>query len=331
MEKIKVSILIPVYNTSEYIEKCTHSILGQTYKNIEYIFVNDCSSDDSVDKLKEVLNQYPFRKKQIKIISHKVNMGLACSRNTAILAATGDYVLHVDSDDYIPLDAVDKLVNAASSTQADIVYGNCVGKYGLKNVNFPQNDSSDVQSYLANVLTRRCMVNIWGKLIRKNLYTEEMLLNKDDSFGEDYLTLPKLIAKSNIIHHLKETIYYYTLNRVGSYSEILNRDKIIKIKKCEDSLKKWFLSQPYYLNYNLNTILELGSYYNKVGIIEHIDISDFVFVKQLYPKSSSFQLLTKIPLKHFVVLILFDAHCWIVLKTLLQVKRAYNSFLNKNY
>ena len=123
MEKIKVSLLVPIYNTSEYIEKCARSLFGQTYINIEYLFVNDCSTDDSLVKLETVLSQFPDRKKQVRIISHKENQGLAISRNTAVQAATGEYLFHVDSDDYIPLNAVALMVNDAVASDADIEIG----------------------------------------------------------------------------------------------------------------------------------------------------------------------------------------------------------------
>ena len=321
MEKIKVSLLVPIYNTSEYIEKCARSLFGQTYINIEYLFVNDCATDDSLAKLEAVLRQYPDRKNQVKVISHKENQGLAISRNTAVQAATGEYLFHVDSDDYIPLNAVALMVNDAVASDADIVYGICKGVREQKIYNFPQKQTDNVSDYLQNVLTRRCMVNIWGKLIRRSLYSSELLLKKEDSFGEDYLTLPKLIVKSNKIHFLQDTIYFYRLNRVGSYSECFNQEKIIRIKKCEKELKDWFQTQGYY-NKKVELGFLLGAYYNKAGIIENANMSEYAFIKNIYPQRILLKFLPLITLKHFVVLVLFDLHLWILLKMLLKLKKA---------
>ena len=96
-----VSILVPIYGVEKYIRRCAISLFEQTYLNIEYIFVNDCTNDDSIIILENVINQYPNRQSQIKIIQHETNKGLGEARNTAVAAANGDYLFHVDSDDYI--------------------------------------------------------------------------------------------------------------------------------------------------------------------------------------------------------------------------------------
>lgn len=97
----KVSILVPIYGTELYIEKCARTLFEQTYDNIEFIFVNDCTRDNSVNVLKRVLEEYPLRKSQTRIIEHKENKGLAGSRLTGLQNATGEYVWCVDSDDYV--------------------------------------------------------------------------------------------------------------------------------------------------------------------------------------------------------------------------------------
>lgn len=81
---MKVSIGIPVYGVEKYIERCAKSLLEQTYQDIEYIFVDDCSPDNSIDILNKVLSQYPTRKEQVKVIRHDKNLGSACTRNTAV-------------------------------------------------------------------------------------------------------------------------------------------------------------------------------------------------------------------------------------------------------
>lgn len=98
---LKVSILVPIYGVEQYIERCAKSLFEQTYSEIEYVFVNDCTKDDSIGVLNRVLEKFPQRKLQVRIINHEKNKGLGAARRTAILNANGDYILHVDSDDYI--------------------------------------------------------------------------------------------------------------------------------------------------------------------------------------------------------------------------------------
>jgi glycosyltransferase involved in cell wall biosynthesis len=119
-----VSILIPVYGVEKYIEKCAHSVFSQTFERIEYVFVDDCTKDGSVDKLQQVLELYPARKSSTRIIKHEKNRGVAAARQTAIDAATGDYLLFVDSDDYIEKNMVELLYKKAFEKNADIFFVN---------------------------------------------------------------------------------------------------------------------------------------------------------------------------------------------------------------
>ena len=95
MNKYKFSIIVPVYNVENYVDKCIKSILNQTYKNYEVIIINDGSTDNSLN----IINKYKNNKK-IKIITQK-NKGLSNARNNGMKMATGDYLLFIDSDDYI--------------------------------------------------------------------------------------------------------------------------------------------------------------------------------------------------------------------------------------
>ena len=128
-----VSILVPIYGVEKYIRRCAISLFEQTYFNIEYIFVNDCTNDDSIIILENVINQYPNRQSQIKIIQHETNKGLGEARNTAVAAANGDYLFHVDSDDYIDPYCIEKCVKKQLDTNADVVSVNIMKLYSRKN------------------------------------------------------------------------------------------------------------------------------------------------------------------------------------------------------
>ena len=118
-----VSILVPVYGVEKYIERCARSLFEQTYNNLEYIFVDDCTPDNSIAILKRVMEEYPMRKGQVRILRHERNRGIAAARNTALDAAQGSFLSHVDSDDYLARDAIRLLVNKQVETGADIVTG----------------------------------------------------------------------------------------------------------------------------------------------------------------------------------------------------------------
>lgn len=97
----KVSVIVPIYNVSRFIKRCVESLFNQTLDDVEFIFVNDCTPDDSIDILKKVIADYPDR--NTMIINHEVNKGLPAARNTGLKAASGDYIFHCDSDDLLSL------------------------------------------------------------------------------------------------------------------------------------------------------------------------------------------------------------------------------------
>ena len=105
MSDIKISVCIPVYGVEKYIERCIRSLWEQTMQDgIEFIFVNDCTKDKSIEIIEQVLEEYPHRKKQTTIIHHPKNSGLVAARNTALAHAKGQYIIHCDSDDWCDLD-----------------------------------------------------------------------------------------------------------------------------------------------------------------------------------------------------------------------------------
>ena len=118
---VKVSVCIPVYGVEKYIEQCVRSLFGQTLKEIEYIFVDDCTLDRSIDILSKVLEEFPERKEQVKIIRHEKNSGLVAARNTALKYVIGEYVTHCDSDDWLKNDLLEKAYNEITEANADVV------------------------------------------------------------------------------------------------------------------------------------------------------------------------------------------------------------------
>lgn len=109
----EISVVVPIYNVAQYIERCAHSLFAQTYKDIEYIFVDDCSPDNSIELLKKVLLFYPQRKKYVHIYAHEKNQGLVAARQTGISHVKGKYIICFDSDDWVNTDIVQLLYDEA--------------------------------------------------------------------------------------------------------------------------------------------------------------------------------------------------------------------------
>jgi len=165
-----VSILVPIYNVSNFIERCAHSLFRQTFENIEYVFVNDCTQDDSIEKLQKVIEQYPHRKEWVKIIHHEKNRGLAAARNTAIDNSTGKYIQHIDSDDWIEPDMIEQMYNKAETEQADIVV--CDFIIEKKNTKEYCRDfvPSKQEDYFFTAISCKGYGYLWNKFVSRRLY-----------------------------------------------------------------------------------------------------------------------------------------------------------------
>lgn len=225
MKSAIVSIVVPIYNVSNYIERCVRSLLEQTYPHIEYIFVDDATPDDSIKKLEHVLEDYPQRRAHIKILHNLQNQGLAMSRFIGMDASTGEYVLHCDSDDWVEHDMVQTMLQAALTHKADIVCCEAVketpsGKHYYK---YAYDEETKENGLLALNLME-LHVAIWNKLIRRGLFGEHNIRNYDGiNMGEDSSLTVRLryFSKKTIIVH--QPFYHY--NRLNQKSMVAQIDE----------------------------------------------------------------------------------------------------------
>ncbi len=222
---IKVSVAVPIYGVEKYIERCAESLFGQTYENLEFIFVNDHTQDLSMSILENVIKKYPQRQKQIIIVNHETNQGLAVARNTAIKHVTGQFVLWVDSDDFVDINLVTYLVEEQMKSDADIVLSDVYKFDGKKNVLVCQKSNFSPREYLHAVLREDVEHWIWGKLIRIDLYLKNNISVKPGAnMGEDFQVLPQLVYHANKITYVNKPLYYYNVSNLKSYGHLVRED-----------------------------------------------------------------------------------------------------------
>ncbi len=234
-----VSILVPIFGVEKYIERCAVSLFEQTYENVEYIFVNDCTKDNSIKILHEVIKCYP-QLSNILIINHEYNRGLAAARNTAVAAAHGLFLMHVDSDDWLEKNAVEKCVVLQQENDADIVSFGCWREYGDKTiVQCPPKYSSSKDMCLSLVKKKRgkqvVNVGIWGRLIRRSLYVDNNIkVEEGVNMAEDYQVITKLAYYANKISVLDEPLLHYNLQNSNSY---VNSISLVSARQSERSIQ----------------------------------------------------------------------------------------------
>ena len=217
-EKMKVSILVPIFNVENFISRCLESLFSQIYSNIEYVFVNDCTPDNSMTILMDMLQKYPSRAAMVKIINNPENQGIAIVRNTLLENATGEYILFVDSDDWIEKDMVEKLVERATSTDADIVGCDYYEDYPDNMVIRKQHYPSDHIEAMKAMTLLRIKGVLWKLLIRRDIIIKnELSFIPDIHFGEDYIFCCKLFYFAKSISAVDKALYHYVQYNPNNY------------------------------------------------------------------------------------------------------------------
>lgn len=211
----KVTIIVPIYNVEQYLERCIESILHQTYKNIEIICVNDCSPDNS----QKILERYE-KEGRIKVLVNEKNLGLGKSRERAMKYAAGSYIMFIDSDDYIADNYVEKYMDSARQADYDIVVGGYV---------------RDVEGNLKKHLVKQSDWSILSYTIAcAKLYKTSFLKNNNIGFidircGEDiYFSMELFLHKPNYYVMEEYAGYYYYYNN-NSITGSMNADKKLEV------------------------------------------------------------------------------------------------------
>ena len=236
-----VSICVSVYGVEKYIERCAKSLLEQTYKAIEYIFVDDCSPDESIQVLSRFLDNYPERKKCVRIIRHEKNRGLAAARNTAVEHATGEFIMHVDSDDYIDTNTVEECMKQQMVGDDDIVSFDIVYHRKSYDTFFTQPDFIDSKDMTRKMLSRRAFHGVVGHLMKRSLYADHQVKAVEGiNMSEDFLVIPQLTYYAKKVSNLHSFFYHYDCTNLQSYSNTFSRAKAEQQLAANSELTKFF-------------------------------------------------------------------------------------------
>lgn len=210
--KTLISVVVPIYKVEKYLKRCIDSILNQTYKRIEIILVDD----GSPDKCGEICDEYANKDNRVRVI-HKINGGLSDARNCGIEIARGDYIIFVDSDDYIHEQMCEKLLYYSINYKADIVscnfsyvYDNKVeeNKMSIKEKIFLDSGRNILKKYFFNYSVDLNVV--WNKIYKKEIFfTSEKIFFPKNKYYEDNFTVYKLYNKAKNIVLLNESLYFY--------------------------------------------------------------------------------------------------------------------------
>lgn len=222
----KISIIVPVYNVEQYLARCVESLIAQTYKNVEIVLVDDGSTDSSGD----IANELSKKDNRI-IVYHKENGGLSDARNYGLKVATGEYILYVDSDDYIETDACQKLEEKMRS-DVDFVIGayreiSHDGIIEKRHSNIVAGEKYEAREFvILSIKQNEWYAPAWLNLYKRDFLLKNNLFFKKGRLFEDHQMLPKLFLAADAVIYVDHPFYNYIIRNNSIMTSGNRKEKI---------------------------------------------------------------------------------------------------------
>jgi len=243
MNSLTVSILVPVYGVEKYIAECAESLFGQTYSDIRYVFCDDCTPDISMDILKAILSKYPERKDAVRIVKNELNLGLGGTRAQLARCIDSQFFMIVDSDDRLPLDAIENLVRTMTIADTDIVEGayieiqddNTVGR-----THYPFHGSE--MKYKKRVLCDNIESHqVWGKLYKSSVLGKiSDLFIEGINMAEDYCATARL-ADCCSRSWTDNVVYEYRVDNMTAYTKTISEKDVLSYCAACNVINSYYL------------------------------------------------------------------------------------------
>ena len=243
----KVSVIVPVYKAELYIEKCVNSLMSQTLQDIEYIFVDDCTPDNSINLLKEIIKNYPEKSNSVQIIKHDCNKGQAAARNTGIRAASGEFLAFVDADDWVNPLIYEVLYTNAQKEHAFI---SCCGIERMLNdshYSFFNESTGDYFVYstkeaISSILDNKIITcSPCDKIFHKSVVKNTPML--EGIIFEDFEVMPRWIHKAERIVYIGLPLYYYRTTPQSTMTTV-SAKRLNEVKASELRIQFFKLNYP---------------------------------------------------------------------------------------
>lgn len=263
-----ISVIIPIFNTGEALNKCIRSVVDQTYKDIEVILVNDHSTDNITNSL---INDWVKKDSRIKLINKEVNEGVDMARYSALQEVTGDYITFVDSDDWIEKDAFESLLNISFETGADVVIGKMrkIFYHGLfsKEASYEKDwmnrlilhDELMSKYFISYFGVNKLPIQLCSVLFRTSVVKSSNIIPSGLKFGEDLLMSMQIFLHINSLYAVNKVVYNYN---VGSP------------KISDKYFDNWLKGARLLYEIKMDTIIEMhydkAIYYQKMELINYL-------------------------------------------------------------
>lgn len=241
----KVTILVPVYGVEQYIERCSRSLFAQSYPNLEYVFVDDCSPDRSIEVVKQVMEDYPERQGAVRIVRHSVNRGLAAARNTALENASGVFVIFVDSDDWLDCEAVGAMMMRQVETNSDMVWGQRLMHEDEGESICQETVYGEKQRLTLHLMQRTFDHCLTGRLFRRAVFSDHGLRWQEGlDMAEDRYLMTLLTYYSRTYASVDCIVYHYERRNPNSMTVV--HDGVKRMRYCKEELENLLLLEQFF-------------------------------------------------------------------------------------
>lgn len=245
IHKPKVSVIVPIYKVEKYIEKCAVHLLEQTIDSIEIIFIDDCGLDNSMQVLEETLKRYPKRRDSVRIYRNVHNVGLIANRRKGIEMATGEFITHCDSDDWVDKNLYESLYNKAIETDSDVAV--CPFRWensdSIEDIELPKLPTTCKE--LVRDWYKYCIgMNHCNKIIKRSILIEHQLSPCDDTGAwEDASMMFRAFYFAGGLTQIDNAVYHYNRTNIAAITAQVNRKSIEQLLNCARILEVFFLTK----------------------------------------------------------------------------------------
>lgn len=248
---MKISIVVPIYGVEKYVGRCLDSLLGQTLsEGVECILVNDATPDRSMEVVGERLGRYTG-KMQCKVVNHSYNRGLALARKTGLDCATGEYFIHIDSDDYCEPDMLEQMYAAAVREGADIVVADFYKTYPDREVYVRQLFPASKEELIGRLIENReeLTASCCNKLCRRKLTGIEPLYFEGLDMNEDSVACVKMAFFARKVVHLEKAFLHYVQYNVHSYTKDISDAQLAQVVRANEKIREFLIGHDVFDRY----------------------------------------------------------------------------------
>lgn len=283
-----VSVIVPIYKVEKYIERCARSLFEQTLGDIEYIFVDDCTPDCSMEILERVMEEYPERIKQSRIVHHLENRGLPSARNSGLALAKGEYIIHCDSDDWVEPEMYEKMYNKAKEEDADIVGCDFYYEYTNYQEYCWQNFDTSAEMCFVNLLKGKdVMPNTWCRLIKRSIYTDkEIHFVEGINMCEDLIVNVKLHFFVKKIVSIHKGYYHYVQYNLSSIVNVVNLSQIKQIQAACYVIEEFLRKENIYEQYKIEFLERV--FWLKQPLLLNRKVRNYRLWSSIYPDANHY-------------------------------------------